>query len=956
MTPGFLNAIASYYFQNNKTDVTSYCFVFPSQRAGIFFLNHVRTLTTSPMWAPKTITVNDLFASMSNMVVADNITLLFTLHTVYNNITGKDVSFDDFLPWGEMFLNDFDDLDKYLVPIDQLFSNLASLKELEDDFSHLSDEQREAIQSFWGTFKMERLSNHQKEFLSVWEQVPAIYHAFRETLEAQGLAYDGMVYRKLAESIKNGEHPDIEWDHLVFTGLNALTPAERELMKYLKKKKKADFFWDYSTWIIPQEPVLKSYGSTQRGPGLFLKENLASFPMPDGFILPLNETGPEITITAVANPTEQLKSVNQFLTEEYVTDMKTAVILADENMLMPALHGIPENVDRINVTMGYPLKSTPIFGLADLLFDLQRNARQTGKQETWLYHRHVIPILQHPYIAMLADEDARQLRKQVIKKNYIFINSTELHSNALFKLIFTATSTGEELADYMNDILTKVYELLHQSGDNIIEQEFVFTLHKSIIRLQDILEQNQNASLEPQTWIKLFRKLADFQTVPFKGEPLAGLQVMGILETRALDFDKLIILDLNEGVFPRSSPPNTFIPSALRAGFGLPTIEFQDTIFSYYFFRLIHRAKKVQLLYSTGAQGLKSNEMSRYLYQLKYEYPTNPVFQTAPGHVSLLNSPQPFAPKDETVMKRLAKFHPDNGAMLSPSALSVYIDCPLRFYYQKIARIKEPDLITEEADARIFGLIFHEVVENLYKPYIGKEVQKDTLSAWLETPELLEQLIREGFDKHLTDYEKGRTTFSDIHGKNVMVYEVLKRYLHRFLQLEKEAAPFTIVDLEQRVNWSYTTSNGTTVNLGGIIDRLEQKDGVLKVMDYKTGSGEPHTADIKDLFNTDKHKKNKAIFQTLLYSLILYKTTAPEASIQPGVIWVRDLFKKDYDTGLYLKNRKSKSLIELSAVRLDFEANLDDLLNELYDPEVPFSPTEDPMKCSYCTYKDLCNK
>lgn len=694
----------------------------------------------------------------------------------------------------------------------------------------------------------------------------------------------------------------------------------------------------------------------QRGPGLFLKENLAKFPMPDDFTLPLNEAGPEITITAVANPTEQLKSVNQFLREEYVSDMKTAVILADENMLMPALHGIPENVDRINVTMGYPLKSTPIFGLADLLFDLQRHARQTGKGETWLYHRYVIPILQHPYIAMLAEEDARQMRKQLIKKNYIFIHSSQLHVNALFKLIFTATSTGEQLTDYMNDILTKVFELLHQSGDKIIEQEFVFTLHKSIIRLQDILEQNQHAALEPQTWIKLFRKLADFQTVPFKGEPLAGLQVMGILETRALDFDKLIILDLNEGVFPRSSPPNTFIPSALRAGFGLPTIEFQDTIFSYYFFRLIHRAKKVQLLYSTGAQGLKSNEMSRYLYQLKYEYPANPVFQTAPGHVSLLNSPEPFAPKNATVMERLAKFHPHNGSMLSPSALSVYIECPLRFYYQKIIGIKEPDLITEEADARIFGLIFHEVVENLYKPHIGKEVSKDTFSNWIKTPELLEQLIREGFNKHLTDYEKGRTTFSDIHGKNVMVYEVLKRYLHRFLQLEKEAAPFTIVDLEQRVNWNYTTSKGTTINLGGIIDRLEQKDGVLKVVDYKTGSGEPHTADIKDLFNTDKHKKVKAIFQTLLYSLILHKTTAPEKSIQPGVIWVRDLFKKDYDTQLYLKNRKSKSLIELSTVQLDFEANLDELLNELYDPQVPFSPTEDQTKCTYCTYKGLCNR
>lgn len=954
MTPGFLNAVALYYFKNFKTEMSKFCFVFPSQRSGIFFTNHLRQFIKSPIWSPNAITINDLFVKISNSTIADNITLLFNLHQCYNEVCKKNTSFEEFLPWGEMFLNDFDDIDRHLTPIDQLFSNLVSLKELDDDYSHLSKKQLEAIQSFWSSFDSKKRSEHQAVFIETWKQIPDVYYAFKKKLMKQGLAYEGMVYRKVAEHIQQGKHINVKWDHIIFVGLNALTPTEIKLMNHLKKRNISSFFWDYSPWMINQSENLK--GVKKHGPGFFIEENLFRFPHPKDFKLPSSEQPPEICITAVANPTEQLKSVHQFLEKEYLNNMKSAVILADETLLMPVLHGIPSNVDRINVTMGYPLKSTPAYGLIEALLNLQQQARTGGTNEVWLYHRHVLPLLQHQYLSMLAEEDCRTLHKNLVNRNYIFVKAKELHTNALFKLIFKKVDGGFALASYLTEVLLKVYELLKSSDNKILEQEFTFTIYKTIVRLQDLLEQNQQVELDSKTWIKLLKKLTDYQTVPFRGEPLAGLQIMGILETRALDFDKLIILDLNEGVFPRTSPPNTFIPASLRAGFELPTIEFQDAIFSYYFFRLIHRAKKVELLYSTGSQGMKSNEMSRYLYQLKYEFNASIQYKTTPGKVNLMDSPVVSAQKSESVIKKLEVFTPQGNKILSPSALSTYIECPMRFYYQKVVEIKEPDVITEEADARIFGLIFHDVVEKLYEKHIGNVVTSEDINTWLADSETISNLIKQGFNTHIMDYDKGQKSFTEIHGKNVMVFEVIKRYLVQFLKIERLRTPFNIVDLEKQVNWTFTNTSDTVINIGGIIDRLEEKDNVLKVMDYKTGTGTPVIDSISDLFDTDKHKKNKAIFQTLLYALILDETNDQSLQLQANVIWVRDVFKADYDINLYLKDKKNKTPIFLHIVKDEFKNQLDKLLTEIYDETIAFSPCSNIDKCKFCTYKILCNR
>ncbi|TAJ10494.1 PD-(D/E)XK nuclease family protein [Marinilabiliaceae bacterium JC017] len=957
MSSSFLQSIASYYFQNYKTDFESICFVFPGRRASLFFRDHLKAFIQEPMWAPNALTINELFEQKSNWLTADNITLLFYLHDVYRTVLQKDVSFDEFLPWGEMFLSDFDDVDKYLVSPEQLFSNLASLKELDDDFSYLTEEQLEAINNFWGTFRVKRLSAHQQEFLSVWENVPAIYNQFREKLLAEGLAYQGMIYRKMAEDIKQGKLPSFPYKKIVFIGFNALTPAEKLLFDHLKNKKQADFFWDYSPWIIPREETTSLTDKMPvRGPGFFIKDNVKAYPPPTNWELPQATTAPDITLTAVATPTEQIKEVSRFLNNEYDGELKTAVILADENMLVPALHGIPEDITSINVTMGYPLKNTPAFGLIELLYNLQAHARQGSNGQVWLYHKHIMPILQHQYISSIAETESRELRKHLTDHNFIFVNSKDLQQHPLFAHIFSRVETASDLALYLGNILMQIFKLLQNQDEKVLEREFVFSLHATITRMNDLLSRQINTDIEPTTWFKLFKKLAEFQTVPFKGEPLGGLQVMGILETRAIDFDKLVILDMNEGTFPRTSAPNTFIPYALRTGFGLPTIEYQDTIFSYYFFRLIHRAKKVTLLYSTGAQGMQTGEMSRYLYQLKYQFPAHPKFTTSVEEVKLITPPVLATDKKSSVLEQLHRFTHDGNRYLSPSALSSYIECPMRFYYQKVAGIREPEDITEEADARIFGLIFHEVTEHLFTPYKGQEVPVETMKEWLKTPVILDELIKEAFKNNLSDYDKSRQQFTDLHGKNVMVFEVLKRYLRKFIEQEIKQAPVTIVDLEKKVEWNYSVCPDLTISLGGIIDRVDEKNGTIRIMDYKTGSGEAHFKEVEDLFDTTKHKKNKAVFQTLLYALILRHSENLHRPMQPGIIWVKNLFKHDYSTDVLQKDRKNKQLIYLDTVIDEFEQNLNQLIRDIYNPDIPFAQTDDPLKCTYCPYRPLCNR
>jgi hypothetical protein len=946
----FLESIAEYYIDRYKTELSSYCFVFPGRRAGLYFRDYLSKLTDTPVWAPQILTINEFFEDLTPLVTSDNISLLFELHEVYRDILNRDLTFDEFISWGEMFLNDFNDIDKHLINAKQLYSNLAALKELEDDYKHLSDNQRNAIEEFWGIIYEGRSSSEKEKFIQVWDRLHDIYFEFGERLREQNKAYPGMHYRIIAEKIQNHNLPGFPYEKIIFAGFNALTPVEIKLFKHLKDAGKADFFWDHSDWIV-NAPAPAGSGSKNYGAGFFIKDNIREFPPPRDWKIPgpaKSET-PDISIVPVSTPLDQIREVNSFLSIAGKADMNTAIILTDESMLVPALHGIPEDVDQVNITMGYPLKNTPAYGLTVLLTDLQNQLRPGKDGKIWFHHKMIIPILQHQYISFLSPDSSKKLLKDMLTNNRLFIEASEFGTNDIFSLIFKKINSASEIPGYLKGIFEMIFKKLEDNSDKLIEREFIYTIYKTINRLDDILKEKLN-EIEVTTWFRLLKKLLEFQTVPFEGEPLGGLQIMGILETRALDFENLIILDLNEGTFPRTSPPNTFIPYTLRKGFELPTIEYQDNIFSYYFFRLINRAKKVSLIYTTAGQGIGATEMSRFLYLLKYLYPAEVREKTYTEEVHLLSSPPMITKKTGEVMEKLMQFTGNGQLHLSPSSLSTYFDCSMRFYYSKIAAIKEPEEIIEDADARIFGLIFHDVAEKLYTPFIGKVVNSSDIDKMLNDTARIQELISNAFYKHLNKFDYTQTGYMNLHGKNSMLLEVVQKYIIQFLKTEKLITPFTIEGLEKKII-SVISSGKHDVNIKGYIDRLDFKDGILRVIDYKTGSSQNTFTNIPQLFDKDKHSRVKAIFQTIMYSYMLYSENG-SGRYQPGILNIKDLYKNTPSTNIIT----NKKVVLLEDVMNEFVVHLKALLNDIFDPDIPFEQTENLRKCEYCPYRILCRR
>jgi len=947
----FLEKLSQYHLENHLTEINDFCFVFPSRRAGLFFSKELSSRIEKPTWSPEIMTINEFFGTLNPTPVSDTITLLFKLHIVYQEVMRSNITIDEFLPMGEMFLNDFNDIDNYLADADQVFSNLAATKAMEDDFSHLSKDQVDAIRTFWSSFDPERISEQQESFLSVWDKLAELYKTFKSQLSSEGLAYQGMISRSVAEKVRNERAMIVPYKKVIFAGFNALNNCEKKVFNQLYIQNKATLFWDYPQWIVPEKTPSFIGIKNEHEAYRFLHYNLNQFPSPKDWEDPFNKEFPKITIASASNELVQTTIAHQFLNKIELgnsKDEKTGLILADEKQLLPVLHSIPEKFKSINITLGYPLKNTPAFALVDSLLAMQKSTRRTKEGKTWFYHREVMALLRHQYMNVVLGDTGAQLIQRLIKTKQIFILKEEFKEDALLSTIFTKVDTTSELAEYLNKILILVYDRLSTDGSTKVEQEFIYFLFTAIKRLSDILAELTQVP-SPETWQSLFRKLAMQQSVPFKGEPLSGLQIMGILETRSIDFENLVIVGLTEGTFPKTSPPVSFIPYNLRKGFDLPTIDNQDSIFAYYFYRLIHRAKNVRLIYTTNQALTEESEMSRFLQQLYYEYPGEVVMETIAQKVNVPRIPKLKATKNEEVMKVLDQWITPDGRNLSPSALSIYLTCPLKFYYQYVLGIKEPDEIIEDLDPRTFGNLFHKIVEFLYNPFIGKEVSKSDISALLAKKEEIKIAMQKIFNETLLSDSSARSAFNDLQGKNSLVFEVIFNYIIQFLKQEEKRAPFKLLALEEKVAGNFHLKNGKTVNLGGTIDRTEKKEGSLRIIDYKTGSTERKFSETEQLFSQKDHDGKKAIFQTLLYALIKSETTEC-STILPEVISVRELHSKNYSTEIYW----NKDLLTLNSIVESFKESLENTLTDLFNPEIPFTQTENKKSCEYCNFKKHC--
>ena len=927
-------------------------FVFPNRRTGLFFQKYLSEVADTPLFSPTILTINDLFIQLSGKQSADRISMLFTLYDIYIRQSGSTETFDEFLYWGEMLLNDFDDIDKYMANARMLFSNVTDLREIENDFDFLSDEQIAAIRSFWSSFYPRGDTPNQQQFLAVWQVLYDLYEEFRATLAAEGKGYEGMIFREVVESMERGESPDLPYEQIVFVGLNALSVSEERFLAQLQKRKIADFYWDYVSDKVTDPDNKASY---------FVSRNRKSFP--SSMKLPPEEkVKTEIEVIGIPSGIGQAKHVYTLLSDwckeaEMSSEeaLRTAVILPDEHLLIPVLNAIPEQIRRINVTMGYPLRSSLAYTFVERLVELQAHRRTKGAGCTF-YHADAVGILAHPYVADSDARETRAMQDEIVRERRISVDAAWLGRNDLLRMIFSPAAAWRELSDWLLRVVAAVARTPYEGDDRRQRVEFLAVISEEISKLRNSLDEC-DIELTTEVYTSLLRRHLQTVRIPYEGEPLEGVQVMGILETRNLDFENVVLLSMNDDNFPGNHMAQaSFVPYNLRAAYGLPTPEHHEGVYAYYFYRLVQRARRVWMLYCSHADDKSTGEPSRYIYQLDYESGF-PVRKVEVGvDVNLAETDPIEVAKDEGIMQRLGRFtDPESKATLSPTAFFRYVACPLRFYFHSVARLQADDEIAEEVDAPMFGTILHAAVQKLYARIVGEAHPGETLRAMIRTGEIAAAVEAAINENYLQD---PAATTDDYTGNLLLVKDIVTRYLRGgVMPYDAAHDGFTVTGLEQEVAYGFDfTAAGRPLcmKFAGIADRIDAlDDGTLRVVDYKTGAPHLEFAGVESLFRGEGKQRLSNILQTLLYAMMLYRTRGVDA--EPALYYVRAMNRPDYLPTLDDRETGVRGgRYTLYAER--FEELVRQTLAELYDPSVPFRQCEDADTCKFCDFNVICKR
>lgn len=914
--------------------------IFPNKRAGLFLAEELSRLTDRPIWMPRIITLSDFIREETGFRKADDLILIIKLYKIYQQVSGSEEKFEDFYFWGNMLLGDFDDIDKYLVDAKDLFSNLTALKNLEYNFPYLQAEQIDVIKKFWSTFNPDKYSKEQQEFLKIWDKLHALYTMFKAALCEEKIAYEGMALRYYLEHIQETRHQGA----LIFAGFNALNLCEKQIFSHFQNTRQAFFYWDYDVYYSANE---------HHEAGKYIRENLRLFP---------NELGKEhfnefrhnrknIEFISVPSSVGQAKLIPELLHDVKPEDYtRTAIVLCDERMLLPVMHSIPDHIGKVNITMGYPAQNTSVASLIHLLGELRKYSK-TGTSGTYYYYKPVIALLNHKLIKDACPEEIDRITDYINKKNIVYVAGKHLRFNALTQAIFSAESP--RTIDYILSILQLLSHALNGQEEQFhpIEKEFIFHIFTQLQSLQNTFAE-EGIEPEDRLYLQIINKVVHSVTVPFSGEPLEGLQLMGLMETRMLDFKKLIILSANEGILPQTSTAPSFIPYNLRFGFRLPTPEHQDILFAYYFYRLLQRAKEVHILYTTAVKGTNSGEMSRYLYQIKYESGLPLKESNFQNHISVSEHPLPEIAKTPRILEKLQSYGASEEYTLSPSALNTYIDCPLKFYFKYPAGIKEKEEIAEELDHRLLGNIFHECAESLYATVAHETVTTEVIDRFLHNPKLLDEYIKRSY---LNFYDRQVSQLIDS-GSNELILTIIRKYLVQMFRYDRQIAPFRLISMEKKYSFPILIGpegSARTVHIGGIIDRIDETKKAVRIIDYKTGSDTTTFKNIESLFDGTNSSRNKAAFQTMLYCLMFGQGQQQDKPLHPGIYSTRLLFDPDYSPLLKLDK---EPIVCFDRYKNKFEELLKQLLEKLFSPEEAFNPTTDEKKCETCPYTTICRK
>jgi CRISPR/Cas system-associated exonuclease Cas4 (RecB family) len=960
----FLERIATHLLAGYGDRLEKQCLVFPNRRAGLYFMKYLAVKAGKPVWAPSVKTINELFTSFSVLQEAGPETLIFELYRSYCRLNPKAGSFDDFYFWGEMLLNDFDNVDKYMVNAESLFTNLADLKKIDSAFGELQEDQVNIIRQFWVNFNTGGSTREKTDFLGLWSILFDLYSDFRNALRKQGIAYEGMIFRDMAENFKRRQLPEFRFENFHFAGFNALNSCEKILMSSLREKRMAKFYWDYDESTVLDNP--------KHSAGFFLKDNLRDFgnDMPADWNYRTFVSDPagkvKRTIIDASSDISQVKLLPSLLGEieeaRGADAHHTAVILAEESLLIPLLTTIPEFVSDVNITMGYPLKFSPVYSLLSHLLSLQRNARKVG--DNWLFdHSDVMNILRHNYFSAGKTVDTGDLLTEMINENKQWISHRKFIGKQYFENIFTPVSSPQALHEYLRNVLetlsgTNIDEEESDGGSDMedkIRNEFIFRALLAMNRLESALAGSE-INLSTITYSRLLDKILRAVSIPFSGEPLNGIQIMGILETRALDFKNLIILSVNEGILPRSSAGTSYIPHNLREAFGLPVIRHQDSIYAYYFYRLLQRAENVTFVYNSNAEGLKTGEMSRFLLQLDYLNVDTPEYRSIGYDIITRGSVPSVMKRTEHHSEILEEMFLKKGnKTLSPSAVNTWLNCRMRFYYRYVCGLKEPDRIITEIDPAVFGKLLHGVMEEIYLPFVGNILGVEKIGELRKDVSLLKNCVNEVIKKI---YHSG-----EVHeqgGNDEIIANILFSYARMILDLDRNFAPLTITGLEKYISSPFLIrpgSNDIEITIGGYTDRMDITTGTSRVIDYKTGNIPMEIRSVESLFDETDDKRNDSWFQILMYCEMLLTIDGTQ-KVRPSLYAVRNMTENDFSDKLILAiDRDNKIIIDNYAdIRSEYSAGLKQTIEDIFRKDSQFSMTEHERKCGYCPYKKLCQR
>lgn len=984
----FLRDIAKDLLQRHGNNLSDVTMVFPGKRASLFMNQYLAEESDSPVWAPRYTTIDELVQKLSPYRKADSITSVCTLYNIYAELVPDAESLDDFYAWGEIILSDFDDIDKHRAPADKIFQNAYDLHNITEDY--LTDEQVAALQKFFKNFSKDDTSKLKERFLRLWQIMPELYQRLKEELKKQGLLYSGAQYRDVAERMKQPPQPPRGSNEtgeqlaslrttnstsriggaiplgiggtICFAGFNILDECTEDIFNYFKQEGNTLFYWDYDRFYMDDKMCEAGY---------FMHNNLKLFPnaLPAELFDNLRNIK-EITYIATSTDNAQCRYIPEWLSKNLTArENETAIILADEHQLGNVLHSIPEDSPKyINVTMGFPLTDTPVFSFINELLALYID----GYDTTTGKYRYTISekVKRHPYYAFV-DES-------------IFEPEPYEASSLLTRLISIVDRISQHYAK--------------KEKQDVYDQLYIEALFKTHLTLTKFLQLISPTSLTikevgASTLRRLLRQVLSSTSIPFHGEPAIGMQVMGLLEARNIDFRNLLMLNVGEGILPKKNDDNSLIPYNLREAFGLTTMRHRVSVFAYYFFRLISRTERLTLMYNENASGIAANEMSRFLRQLMAEtdLPIKFVRLMPSNDRYIGQQPTSIAKTDEMIEKLKERYINSPGCHISPTAINTLLDCSLKFYFTYVAGLRIEDNPEEGITPSLFGNIFHDSADMFYQHLThhsgSKTITKEMLTSILENKERLlypfvdcslilnffeptedqnlkEERLKSFINMDIKDVRAYVKDFYDkpshamlLSGLNHIVRNVLIQYLTALVKYDACHSPFTLVGLEEDYYFHLELEPGQEIQTGGRIDRLEMdKDGILTVVDYKTGGRPGPVSNIETIF---KHKDRHAgyFLQTFIYALAANQKH-PDKLCRPTLFYVNHCNQPEtYERTMRLgTDAKSEPVLQINGYAEEFQERLREALRNLFSKEYAFEPTDNDKVCTYCNFKQICNK